>query len=70
MLYDLLLSFEAADWDRFTKLAEELGIPDNLMTSVYFVCMENVNSLWEQLTNPYPQQLPPTDEDPQTQAES
>ena len=70
MLYDLLLSYEAADWDRITKLAEELGIPDNMMTSVYFVCMENVNSLWEQLTNPYPQQLPPTDEDPQTQAES
>ena len=43
-------------------LAEELGIPDNMMTSVYFICMENVNTLWEQLTNPYPQQLPPLEE--------
>ena len=42
-------------------LAEELGIPDNMMTSVYFICMENVNTLWEQLTSPYPQQLPPED---------
>ena len=67
MLYDLLLSYEAADWDRITKLAEELGIPDNMMTSVYFVCMENVNSLWEQLTNPYPQQLPPPREPPRAE---
>ena len=42
--------------ERITVLAEELGIPDNMMTSVYFICMENVNTLWEQLTNPYPQQ--------------
>ena len=33
-----------------------------MMTSVYFICMENVNTLWEQLTNPYPQQLPPLEE--------
>ena len=25
-----------------------------MITSVYFICMENVNVLWEQLTNPYP----------------
>ena len=59
MLYDLVLSYECADWEKITSLAEELGIPDNMMTSVYFICMENVNTLWEQLTNPYPQQLPP-----------
>lgn len=63
MLYDLVLSYESADWDRITTLAEELGIPDNMMTSVYFICMENVNTLWEQLTNPYPQQLPPIEEE-------
>ena len=54
MLYDLVLSYECADWEKITSLAEELGIPDNMMTSVYFICMENVNTLWEQLTNPYP----------------
>ena len=52
-LYDLVLSYEAADWEKITALAEELGIPDNMMTSIYFICMENVNTLWEQLTNPY-----------------
>ena len=61
-LYDLVLSYEAADWEKITALAEELGIPDNMMTSIYFICMENVNTLWEQLTNPYPQQLPPEEE--------
>ncbi len=55
-LYDLVLSYEAADWERITVLAEELGIQDNMITSVYFICMENVNTLWEQLTNPYPRQ--------------
>ena len=52
-LYDLLLSYESADWGRITTLAEELGIPDNMITSIYFICRENVNTLWEQLTNPY-----------------
>ena len=52
-LYDLVLSYEAANWERITTLAEELGIPGNLLTSVYFICMENVNVLWDQLTNPY-----------------
>ena len=58
MLYDLVLSYESADWEKITMLAEELKIPDNMITSVYFICMENVNTLWEQLTNPYPQQMP------------
>ena len=50
------------------RLAEELGIPDNMMTSVYFICMENVNTLWEQLTNPYPQQQALEEAEPQPQA--
>lgn len=57
VLYELVLGYEAADWDKITTLAEELGIPNNLLTSVYFICMENVNMMWEQLTNPYPNQV-------------
>ena len=60
-LYDLALSYEAADWPKITSLAAELGIPDNMITSIYFICMENVNTLWDQLTNPYAQQLPEED---------
>ena len=50
-LYELVLSYEAANWNAITSLAEELGIPNQLLTNVYFNCMENVNMLWEQLSN-------------------
>ena len=50
-LYELLLSYEAANWNAITSLAEELGIPNQILTNVYFNCMENVNTLWEQLSN-------------------
>ena len=50
-LYELLLSYEAANWNAITSLAEELGIPNQMLTNVYFNCMENVNVLWEQLSS-------------------
>lgn len=50
-LYELILSYESADWSKITTLAEELGIPNNIITSVYFICIENVNTMWEQLTS-------------------
>ena len=43
------------------KLAEELGIPNQILTSAYFICMENVNVLWEQLTNAYGEQEAPAE---------
>ncbi|MCI8539630.1 MAG: HDOD domain-containing protein [Oscillospiraceae bacterium] len=52
-LYDLVLSYEAANWEQINVLADELGISSNVLTNVYFICMDNVNTLWEQLTNPY-----------------
>ncbi len=52
-LYQLVLSYEAADWNAINSLAEELGIANQVLTGVYFTCMENVNTLWEQLNNSY-----------------
>lgn len=52
LLYDLTLSYERADWNEISALAAQLGIPSNLLTSLYFNCMEEVNSIWKQLTNP------------------
>jgi len=52
LLYDLTLSYERADWNEISALAAQLGIPSNLLTTVYFNCMEEVNSIWKQLTNP------------------
>ena len=51
MLYELILSYEAADWHRITELAMQLGIPDNILTSTYFFCVDNVNIMWKQLTS-------------------
>lgn len=50
-LYKLVLSYEAADWDAINQYAGELGIPDRMLTSIYFICMDNVNVLWEQLNS-------------------
>ncbi len=49
VLYDLVVCYERADWRRINGLAEELGIATNLLTSLYFTCMEEVNATWEQL---------------------
>lgn len=62
-LYELVLSYEAANWDAIGALAEELGIPNHLLTNIYFNCMENVNALWEQLNSASagigPEEAPP-----------
>lgn len=56
MLYDLALSYERADWGQIDLLAEQLGIPTNLLTSLYFSCMEEVNRIWSELTQQTPGQ--------------
>lgn len=50
MLYDLALCYERADWAQIDKLAGELGIQTNLLTSLYFSCMEDVNRIWTEIT--------------------
>ena len=57
MLYDLALSYERANLARIDELAEGLGIPTNLLTSLYFSCMEEVNRVWNEITRPEPSQL-------------
>ena len=52
-LYSLVLSYERADWTTMTALAKELGIPSNVLTTVYFDCMDMVNSIWESISQPY-----------------
>ena len=57
-LYKLILSYESADWDGINRYALELGIPERVLTSVYFICIENVNVLWDQLTSVSPELAP------------
>ncbi|MCI1959315.1 MAG: HDOD domain-containing protein [Clostridia bacterium] len=46
MLYDLVLSYEKADWNNLKSYADELGIPRNVIAQVYFDCVEEVNNIW------------------------
>ena len=50
MLYDLALCYERADWTQIDSLAGELHIQTNLLTSLYFSCMEDVNRIWDEIT--------------------
>ena len=45
-LYALMLSYEGADWDKVNKLSEMLGIAPNLLTTLYFECLEQANQVW------------------------
>ncbi len=46
-LYALMLSYEGADWEKVNKLSEMLGIAPNILTTLYFECMEQANQVWE-----------------------
>lgn len=62
-LYDLVLSYERADWGQINGLTETLGIPTNLLTSLYFNCMDSVNATWEMLTCQEENQMPESEPD-------
>lgn len=51
LLYDLILAYEKADWKAMSVCAAELGIPQSMIAQKYFECVENVNSIWDGLTN-------------------
>lgn len=53
-LFDLALCYERADWNGVAAATEALHIPANLLTSTYFACVDDVNSIWTQVTNPRP----------------
>lgn len=48
-LCQLVLSYEAAEWERVNSLSEELGIPPSLLTTLYFQCMEEADELWKSM---------------------
>ena len=51
MLLDLVLCYERADWQNITNYAEILGVPTNMIAQIYFNCVEEVNTIWETITN-------------------
>jgi len=51
LLYQLIISYEKADWKAMSVVATELGIPQAMIAQKYFECVEGVNSIWDGLTN-------------------
>lgn len=50
-LFDLVLSYERADWKATKALAKEMELQTNILAQAYIDCVEEVNSIWESLTN-------------------
>ncbi|MBR0313461.1 MAG: HDOD domain-containing protein, partial [Oscillospiraceae bacterium] len=46
-LYALVLSYEDADWESVNRLCDALGIAPNLLTTLYFECMEQAEEIWK-----------------------
>lgn len=50
LLYQLIISYEKADWKTMSSCAAKLGIPQSMIAQKYFECVENVNNIWIELT--------------------
>ncbi len=50
LLYQLILSYEKADWKTMSSCAAKLGVPQSIIAQKYFECVENVNNIWSSLT--------------------
>ncbi len=46
-LYELVLSYEKADWSAIKEISEELGLKTNEMAQIYMECVEEVNNIWD-----------------------
>lgn len=46
-LYELVLSYERADWGEIKEISEELGLKTNEMAQIYMECVEEVNNIWD-----------------------
>lgn len=52
-LYNLVMAYEKADWRTMQAAAAELNIPQTMISQKYFECVENVNAVWNSLTQIY-----------------
>ena len=50
-LYELILSYENADWRKVKIFSETIGIPSNVLAQAYMDCVEMVNEIWIGLTD-------------------
>jgi EAL and modified HD-GYP domain-containing signal transduction protein len=52
-LYQLILNYERADWKMSKAFAESLDINTTLITQIYVDCVDDVNTVWNSLTQEY-----------------
>ncbi|MDD3141384.1 MAG: HDOD domain-containing protein [Lachnospiraceae bacterium] len=50
-LFQLILCYEQADWKSIKELVAYFQIPANVIAQLYINCVEEVNLIWEGLTN-------------------
>jgi len=46
-LYGILVSYEDANWEQVNLLADYLKLPPNLLTTLYFECMDQAEQVWK-----------------------
>lgn len=51
-LFNVVVCYESADWERMRQNAQSLGIPNDVITRTYFECVEYVNGIWKELQTP------------------
>jgi EAL and modified HD-GYP domain-containing signal transduction protein len=51
LLYKLVIAYENADWKVMQDCADELSIPQNMISQKYFECVDSVNNVWDGLTH-------------------
>ncbi len=59
LMYELVLCYERANWIKIDKIAPQLGVPTNMLTNIYFECVEEAERVWKEVTTPM-EQMPIT----------
>lgn len=49
-LFKLVCSYEKADWHLIADYAQQLDIPEGMLSQKYMVCMDQVSNIWKQIT--------------------
>ena len=53
-LYQLIICYENADWKKCRVLADDLDVKISILSQTYINCVEEVNSIWDNLTTDFP----------------
>ena len=49
LLYQLVLGYESANWNKISGLSEQLGLSQNVISQKYLECMDAVNNIWKKI---------------------